>query len=753
MKYIRSIVERARLRRYCVFVGSLIFCASVMSCVQDDSLDSAILGLVGQSGDGLQANAAEAIFTNNSNKNIVAVLYDQKNLGGNSYPLWITKGQGVFSITAFPSSWKNKTKSVVVRAGTNLTLYTQSAAYGLKLNAPANESLAWGDISDSTLNGGAKFSMNVSSQKNAVAIIYSSANYTGSILPVWPASHEALTESYMGSWSTKVKSIVVNETLTNGYRGEIEIVGPTPESEHRIEFESVPNVRFGIGSDDMFTEIYSYLVEPPKQCTQLQHCYTVDRTCDGGQHYAVTGPRQCAQNDGRSYCSARGNCMNPHTGAPIPWNTPGQGPNYRRLSNTVNAEIQHIAESSAPSAPASGWYVNCYLGPDTFQSGETCDVLVYKGLKYWAFTHNDNRFAMAIAAYNSSNQLVAWQQKNGARYPWRTSIDADNLKVYFLGQGDDRIGIALDSLPGQSAPAKVRMYRDANYSVLQRQLAPGEYPDFTQSPVNWNDQLSSLRVPVGYTVTLYENANYEGDSRTYHADTSWVGSFNDKASSMIITEGTWVPIGGFLKQVSVGFGSQVWGVNSANNIYRYHGSGWTQIPGKLKHVSVGQNNVVWGVDASDNIRRYNSGNNTWTNIAGKLKQVEVGAGGEVWGVNSANNIYRYNGNNSWTQISGLSGGLKHVSVGQNGVVWGVNASDSIYRYNGNNTWTNIPGGLKQVDVSANGEVWGVNSANSIYRYNGSGWNQLFHNSLKHVSIGQSGNVWGVQSNDVIQRLR
>ncbi len=752
MGILTSIKERVIARRLFALVGGIIFCTSVLSCVAEsqsgDAVESAVLGIIGQPAPGLQANAAEAIFTNNSGKNLVAVLYKDYNLGGESYPIWVTNGASSASAT-LPSSWQGRVKSVYVRGGTNLTV-TDAGGSGYKYNAPNNENLLWANA-DELFGFGVKYSVSVSSQNNAVAIVYSNTNYTGSILPVWPAMGDDLTQSGMGNWESKVKSIVINETLSNGYRGEIEIVGPEPQSEHRIEFESVPNVRFGIGSDDIFTEIFSYLVEPPKRCTQLQHCYTVDRTCSGGQHYQVTGPRQCAQNDGRSYCSARGNCMNPHTGAPIPWNTPGQGPNYRRLSNTVSAEVQHIDPVNAPAAPASGWYLSCKLGPDTFQSAKTCDVLIYKGLKYWAFSNFDNRTAMAIAAYNSNNQLVAWQQKNGARYHWRTTIDADNRKVYFQGQAENKISISLDLLPGQSTPAKVRLYRDANYAVLERQFGPGEYPNFTQSPVNWNDQLSSLRVPVGYTVTLYEHANYEGDSRTYHADTPWVGSFNDKASSMIITEGTWDTVPGFLKQISVGFGGEVWGVNSNNNIYRYHGSGWTQKPGNFKHVSVGQNNVVWAIDPNDNIRRYNSGSNTWTNIAGKLKMVEVGAGGQVWGVNSSNNVYRYNGNNTWTQVTS---GLKYVSVGQNNVVWGVQTNDVIRRYNsGSNTWTTIPGLLKQVDISANGEVWGTNAGNNIYRYNGSGWDQLFHNSLKHVSIGQSGDVWGVQSNDVIQRLR
>ena len=218
-------------------------------------------------------------------------------------------------------------------------------------------------------------------------------------------------------------------------------------------------------------------------------------------------------------------------------------------------------------------------------------------------------------------------------------------------------------------------------------------------------------------------------------------------------EGKWYNIPGKLKQISAGDGGEVWGVNSANNIYRYNGNhGWTQIAGQLKHVSVGQNGVVWGVNSNDDVFRYN-GNNTWTQIAGKLKQVDVGPLGEVWGVNSSNNIYRYNGNNTWTQVTGAS--LKYVSVGESGVVFGVAPDGRIYRSNSTNTWALIAGNLKQIDFGPNQNdgvdlgIWGVNYQDQIFRYNGGGtWTQI-PGGLKHVSVGAHGYRWGVSSSDDI----
>ena len=48
---------------------------------------------------------------------------------------------------------------------------------------------------------------------------------------------------------------------------------------------------------------------------------------------------------------------------------------------------------------------------------------------------------------------------------------------------------------------------------------------------NFNDEISSIRIIGDYKVKLFEHTNYGGSSITYTSGTSFVGSFNDKASS------------------------------------------------------------------------------------------------------------------------------------------------------------------------------------------------------------------------------
>lgn len=47
-----------------------------------------------------------------------------------------------------------------------------------------------------------------------------------------------------------------------------------------------------------------------------------------------------------------------------------------------------------------------------------------------------------------------------------------------------------------------------------------------------NDQISSIKIPAGYKITLYEHDNFQGSSVTYTWQQANVGVFNDKFSSI-----------------------------------------------------------------------------------------------------------------------------------------------------------------------------------------------------------------------------
>ncbi|MBK7383628.1 MAG: peptidase inhibitor family I36 protein [Flavobacteriales bacterium] len=79
---------------------------------------------------------------------------------------------------------------------------------------------------------------------------------------------------------------------------------------------------------------------------------------------------------------------------------------------------------------------------------------------------------------------------------------------------------------------QVTFYADANYSG--RSMALSASTPWVGD--EWNDKISSIRVPAGMQVELFWDMNYKGISKIITADMAFVGSdWNDKASSIKIT--------------------------------------------------------------------------------------------------------------------------------------------------------------------------------------------------------------------------
>lgn len=78
----------------------------------------------------------------------------------------------------------------------------------------------------------------------------------------------------------------------------------------------------------------------------------------------------------------------------------------------------------------------------------------------------------------------------------------------------------------------VVIYAHANFQGASKALSEGRYFDVNSLGIG-NDRLSSLRVPAGMQVTLYEHAHGLGRSKIFTQDTSYVGDdFNDITSSL-----------------------------------------------------------------------------------------------------------------------------------------------------------------------------------------------------------------------------
>lgn len=210
-----------------------------------------------------------------------------------------------------------------------------------------------------------------------------------------------------------------------------------------------------------------------------------------------------------------------------------------------------------------------------------------------------------------------------------------------------------------------------------------------------------------------------------------------------------------MTQISIGPSKNLWGVDAAQNIYHYSGSGtnWTKIQGSLVQVSVGNDGSVWGINAAGNIYHYD-GQHPWTQINGYLTQISVGAGNTICGVNP--NIYQYQGNGNWTQMTNkgtdlnnnpTTVNLKQVSIASDGTLWAVDGSGGIYWYY-NNVWNQMPGNnpsgegfsmtsgsmVQVLSVGGTTGIFALDSAGHTYTWEGD--NPLCWGGLIDPSSGQ-----------------
>ncbi len=86
----------------------------------------------------------------------------------------------------------------------------------------------------------------------------------------------------------------------------------------------------------------------------------------------------------------------------------------------------------------------------------------------------------------------------------------------------------------------VTLYEGCNFSGKKNFLPPGTYRTY-QMKVN-NDKLSSIEIPAGMKVTIYENDKFEGRSNTYSSNASCLESnWNDMTSSIVVESSSYNP--------------------------------------------------------------------------------------------------------------------------------------------------------------------------------------------------------------------
>jgi beta-glucanase (GH16 family) len=142
-------------------------------------------------------------------------------------------------------------------------------------------------------------------------------------------------------------------------------------------------------------------------------------------------------------------------------------------------------------------------------SQQNVNAVYNAGTAQWEYTVSGLSSGMVIPYHYS-------YQKNGVQY------ESANFSYTHSG----------------AATPTVVVYQDCNYGGTSGSFPIGSYTlAAMQARGVPNDWVSSVRVPAGLKVVLYQNDNYAGTSVTLTADNSCLvgNSFNDQASSMVVS--------------------------------------------------------------------------------------------------------------------------------------------------------------------------------------------------------------------------
>ena len=264
-------------------------------------------------------------------------------------------------------------------------------------------------------------------------------------------------------------------------------------------------------------------------------------------------------------------------------------------------------------------------------------------------------------------------------------------------------------------------------------------------------------------------ANYSGKSVT-RVPSAQVPDTSEQFKPRVQT------IKGDLKQVSVGWQDQVWGIDSNGRIWRFTGddhASWPFIQVPISsdvqpaQISVAADGTVLMVakassEGTPNVFRYEKGPpEQWIPIPIAAQQVCVVSRENAWGLDLAGSILSYSGKDYASSIKILPGvKFDQISAGADRTHWGLSGG-AIFRMDTQPSDTNdylntsIAGSLTQISVGSKRRVWGRQPSGRIVRYTGDDnhpWQRVpgVLGHLDQVSVGADGTVWGIRAGTIFR---
>ena len=216
--------------------------------------------------------------------------------------------------------------------------------------------------------------------------------------------------------------------------------------------------------------------------------------------------------------------------------------------NTASGDVYIYQDSNYGGRSASlgtGSYTLASLQAKGFKNDDLSSIKVpsgYKAILYW-----DDNFQGASKTLTGDTSYVGndWNDK------------ASSIKI---------------ERNVNTKSGDIYIYQDSNYGGRSASLGEGEYTLASLQAKGFkNDDLSSIKVPFGYKVTLYWDDNFKGSTKTITSDTGYVGNdWNDKASSIKVEKAKYYIINKHSGRVLDVTGSNT---NNGANVQQYHSNG------------------------------------------------------------------------------------------------------------------------------------------------------------------------------------
>ncbi|MCR4651125.1 MAG: RICIN domain-containing protein [Lachnospiraceae bacterium] len=227
---------------------------------------------------------------------------------------------------------------------------------------------------------------------------------------------------------------------------------------------------------------------------------------------------------GNSVDNNQGNNNSGNNGGNNSGNNGGNN-NSGNSDSTTPASGMGMSYASANSASA---YVNDSSWADIHYSVNG------GGQQNVRMTQNGNKATYTINGLNNNDTVSYWftysntsgYVQDTARYSYTHTAGSTNNGG--SGSGSNNSGSS------NNASGDIYIYQDINYGGRSASLGLGNYNLASLQAKGFrNDDLSSIKVPFGYKVTLYADDNFTGRTKVVTSDTNWIGNdFNDAVSSI-----------------------------------------------------------------------------------------------------------------------------------------------------------------------------------------------------------------------------